>query len=419
MASLEKKIITAILGKIRARRDDSPNGSLDQYPRPTGAVAPARLREATFSDFQAVHNLKRRWGLIPDSFENWQRLWRDNPALKHFEQSLPIGWVLEAGGRVVGYLGNVASTYRFGGRTLTAVTGHALVVEPDHRALSFTLNGAFYRQKTVDLQLSTTSIEVVGKIARIFKSDPLPQPDYEVLFWVIKSQPFARGVMEKLQLRPALSSFVGVLASLAVGTDKIVRRRWPRKHSSSLEVKEISVAQIGPDFQAFWTEKLNESAQLLADRSPAALRWHFETPGDRGTTRVLCGYSSGALLGYAVVRSDPTDTPGLRRSIIADMIARKDNPEVLAALCVAAYDQAKQAGSHILEVLGFPQTVRSVCSRWNPYLRKYPACPFYYKAVDPLLHKQLADASAWYASPFDGDTTLMPLLGNMLGSIGE
>ena len=120
-----------------------------------------------------------------------------------------------------------------------------------------------------------------------------------------------------------------------------------------------------------------------------------------------------------MVRSDPTDTPGLRRSIIADMIARKDNPEVLAALCVAAYDQAKQAGSHILEVLGFPQTVRSVCSRWNPYLRKYPACPFYYKAVDPLLHKQLADASAWYASPFDGDTTLMPLLGNMLGSIGE
>jgi hypothetical protein len=410
MASLEKKIIDTILDKIRSRRDE-PVGPGDQRSPSTGSIARTKLREATFSDFQSVHDLKRRWGLIPDSFENWQRLWRDNPALKHFKHSLPIGWVLEADDRVVGFLGNVASIYRFGDRTLTAVTGHALVVEPDHRTLSFTLNGAFYRQKTVDLHLSTTSIEVVGKIARIFKSDPLPQPDYDILFWVLQAQPFAKGVMEKLQLRPALSTFVGLFASLAVGTDKILRRRSPKHRSSSLEITEIGVAQIGQDFQALWTQKLAEGVKLFADRSPDTLRWHFETPGDRGTTRVLCCYRSRELLGYVVVRSDPADSPGLRRAIVADMIALRDDPDVLAALCVAAYDHAKHSGSHILEVLGFPQTIRNVCFQWNPYLRRYPSCPFYYRAVDPRLHQQLADASAWYASPFDGDTTLMPLLG--------
>ncbi|MGA9393053.1 MAG: hypothetical protein WBV69_21665, partial [Candidatus Sulfotelmatobacter sp.] len=44
---------------------------------------------------------------------------------------------------------------------------------------------------------------------------------------------------------------------------------------------------------------------------------------------------------------------------------------------------------------------------WNPYVRKYPASPFYYKAADAALHKALSDGNAWYATPFDGDTTLI------------
>jgi len=83
----------------------------------------------------------------------------------------------------------------------------------------------------------------------------------------------------------------------------------------------------------------------------------------------------------------------------------------LNALCAAAYQHGKHMGSHVLEILGFPPGIRAVCSRSNPYLRKYPSCPFYYKTADPSLHKALAEPSLWYASPFDGDTTLMPLLG--------
>jgi hypothetical protein len=218
--------------------------------------------------------------------------------------------------------------------------------------------------------------------------------------------------MKKLQLRPALSIVGGMLASLAIGTDKALRRRWPRLSSTPLPVKEISVPEIGDGFQRLWTKKLAEGPRLLADRCPATLRWHFETPGDCGTTRVLSCYRNRGLVGYAVIRDDPNQGEGLRKSVIADMLVEQDDPDVLCALFTAAYDHAKHAGSHILEVLGFPRTVRSVCSRWNPYLRKYPSCSFYYKAADPALHKQLADASAWYASPFDGDTTLMPLLGS-------
>ena len=93
--------------------------------------------------------------------------------------------------------------------------------------------------------------------------------------------------------------------------------------------------------------------------------------------------------------------------MIADIFAAHDDPEVLRALFAAAYEHAKRTGSEILEVLGLPQEVRRVLSESRPYLRRYPACPFFYKAADPTLHKELADGMAWYASPFDGDTTLV------------
>jgi hypothetical protein len=410
LASIEKRLATAILNRIRSRRMETPELGGDLQPGARVSSAPAKIREAQFSDFEAVQDLKRRWGLIPDSFKNWERLWRDNPALSYSRHTLPIGWVLEADGKVVGYLGNIASLYHFDGKKLLAVTGHGLVVEPAHRMISFTLNAAFYRQQFVDLYLSTTAIEIVGKIAKTFKASALPQMNYEVLFWVLQSQPFARGVMEKLELAPGLTRVAGAIASLAIGADKALRRRWPRRSESSLVIKQMSAAEIGDDFQALWEAKLYEARRLLADRSPATLRWHCQTPDDEGSTQVFCCYSGKELLGYVVVRSDPSPTLGLRRSFVADMIAKNDDPVTLNALCVAAYRHAKHIGSHILEILGFPPSVRAACSQSGPYLRRYPSCPFYYKAADPSLHQLLAEPSLWYASPFDGDTTLMPLL---------
>jgi len=409
MTAIEEKVVTAILMMMRARRTASPVSNSDPHPHFTTVVAPAKLREAQFSDFESVRELKRHWGLTSDSLDNWEHLWRRNPALGQMQFDRPIGWVLDVEGRAVGYLGNISTLYRYGDRALTAVTGSGFVVKPEYRAVSLSLIAAFYRQRSVDLYLTTTAIEAVGKIARAFKAYPLPQKDYEtVLFWVLQPYPFAQAVMKKLEIRAALSRMTGTFASIAVGTDKILHKRWPRLYSTNFTVNEIGVSEIGDSFQDLWMTKLNEGQQLLADRSPDSLRWHFDIPGHKGTTRVLCCYGNGELQGYAVVRTDTDHATGLRRSVIADMLAKQNTPEILTALWVAAYDHSKCVGSHILEVLGFPDSVRQVCSQWNPYSRKYPACPFYYKAADPVLHKALSDVAVWYASPFDGDTTLMP-----------
>lgn len=404
MHTLEKKVGIAILKWIRARRQPARETSQGAT---WATVAPAKLRAAQFSDFTAVAELKLRGGLNADSLQNWDRLWRHNPALGQHLIERPIGWVLEADGAIVGYLGNISLLYRFGGRTLTAVTAHGLVVDPAYRSMSVTLVSAFFRQKAVDLFVSTSAIEAVGKIALAFKSSPLPQADYDTaLFWVLKPYSFAHVLMRKLELSPSLAATARIIAGSAIVAHKLINRRRPKTSSTSLTVTQIAIKEIGNEFQTFLEQKQKEKIRLLAERTPEVLRWHFEIPGDRGSACVLGCRDEETLVGYAVVRSD-TKQDGLRSSIIADMLVKNDDPAVASALWSAAFDHAKRVGSDVLEVLGFPPEIRKVGEQWNPYRRQYPSCPFYYKATDPELHKTLSNGALWYASPFDGDATLI------------
>lgn len=401
MPSSEGSLAIKLLRAVRSRRKERGATHTSEIP---STVVPARLREAALSDFPEVMALKQRWGLIWDSASDWDRMWRQNPALRYGKSEPAIGWVLEADGRIVGYLGNIPLLYRCGSETLTAVAGTSMVIEPAYRAGVVSLIAAFYRQKEVDLYLTTTAIEAVGKVTKAFKASVLPQADYDsVLVWVLRLGRFAEVVVKMLDVKPSVAPAARILASLALRTDKVVRRRWPPKLSAS--IRKISVNEIGDDFDQLWLRKLAERPRLLAIRSAEMLRWHFDSADS--SPSVLCAYEGSELTGYVMVRHEPpSSTTGLQRSIIADMIAREDDPQVLAALWTAAYEEAKRAGSHTFEILGFPPAIRQIGLQWHPYVRKYPACPFYYKAADPARHQMLSNGDLWYASPYDGDTTV-------------
>jgi hypothetical protein len=407
MGSFLEKISTAILARIRKRRT-SPSPADNNHGPSTLEPPPAKLREATFADFDGVSELKQRSGIVADSPENWTRLWRANPALAGTAANRPIGWVLEAGGEIVGYIGNISLQCRYGNKTLSAVATHGFCADPAYRAVALSLASAFYRQKSVDFFVSSSAIEVSGKMALAYKCAAVPQPEYDtVLFWVLRPHSFARILMKELAVRSAISPIASVFVALVVAGDRIFRRRWPTCASTALTVSDGGLNAIGSDIGELWTEKLKEATRLYADRAPEVLRWHFEIPGDRGSVRIFRCHEDGKLKGYAILRSDVDPRDGIRRSIIADLIAKQDDPAVVRALWVAAYEHAKAVGSEILEVQGYPSYIREVSSDWRPYRRKYPACPYYYRATDPELHKALSNPAAWYACPYDGDATLI------------
>jgi hypothetical protein len=359
----------------------------------------AKQREARFSDFESVRTLKQRWGLGQDTWENWCRLWQQNPTMAVAKSQLSMGWVLETERGIVGYQGSIPLLYRFGDRTLVAATGTSLVVEPAYRARSIGLLASFYRQPGVEFLLITTAIPSVGKVSKALGAHAMPQED-TVLFWVLDPHEFAKAVAMRL-------GFKGGTAAAATFLGSLIQRRSRLRASPSLCVTEIPVKDIGDDFQALWTRKIGEEPRLMAERSPRCLQWHFTIPGSASTAVALCYHRFGRLIGYAVVRHTIDHKTSLRRGLLADILVEQDDPDVIASLLEAAYANAVAAGDHVLEGVGLPRRVRQIFMSRSPYRRAYRGLPFFYKVTNQRLAQTLSDENAWYVGPFDGDTTLL------------
>jgi hypothetical protein len=369
---------------------------------------PARQREVRFSDFESVARLKERGGLAKDSWENWCRLWQHNPALAVAKSQLSMGWVLETAKGIVGYQGSVPMLYQFGGRTLVAATPAGLVVEPAYRPRCIVLLASFYRQRDVDLFVTTHTTASVVSQSKALRATALAQHDYDkVLFWVLDAHQFSKALAAKFDLGSGMAAVGSFFGSSILRADTL--RRGPRgRRTNEFGVMEIEVKEIGDEFEALWQRKLTETPRLFADRSPASLRWHFTLPGSKSKVAVLCCPRFGRLVGYVIVLHTIDRETGMRRSMLADILVEQDDPGVTETLLEAAYSNAVASGAHLFEVIGFPRSIRQILMRWNPYVRNYPTDPLIYKTADETLARALADGNAWYAGPFDGDGTLMP-----------
>lgn len=406
---MQNPLTEALLKRIRSRTssDDTP------VP-PTAAeifpVDPASLsvREAQFSDFESIHSMNSRLGQGADSRENWNRLWRDNPAIRETHAKARIGWVLEDAGKITGFLGSIPLAYRFQGQVVSAAATCRFAVEPSYRGFTHMLVNSFFRQKDVDLFLNTTATVGAGKMMAALRALPVPQTDYgRVLFWVLHPARFTEAVLRRAGIPRGVSRFGGIAGSFAIGGDIALRGRKPTKISKRFKICNLSLDEVGSDFSAFWQERANQAKYLFAQRSPEVLVWHFNAPGSRKQTNVLAAYSGSKLEGYTILRHEP-EKEYLRRSVIADLMAATDDPELITSLLSAALDSSREFGSHVLELLGYPRKIREVCLLARPYWRDYPACPYYFKARDRALQQRLQNESAWYACPYDGDTTLWP-----------
>jgi hypothetical protein len=402
MPPLETAITAKLLDLIRTKR-----ASAEQSATPASGGTKAVRRPAQFSDLEAVSDLKQRHGLGKDSIENWERFWLHNPALREWETPPAMGWVLEEGSNIVGYMGSIPLSYRYGNKTLRAVTTRALVVEQKHRALAVGIVTAFFRQPGVDLFLNTTAVPAAAKLVMALGAVAVAQRDYgKVLFWVLNRKAFTRAVGRKLALNRTGQAIAVALGPAAVFAESSLRRRAPRQGKCDCEVRSLTLEEIGGDFDLLWQSQLEGTKRLLADRGSETLRWHLSGPSTKSSVKLLAAYRGRDLKGYIALLSSSDEETGMRRCLVADLFAADDDAAVTRQLIASAFQSAKAAGDDVLEIIGFPEAIRKVCLAGNPYTREYPACPFYFKTNDGELKVALAAESAWYASPYDGDGSL-------------
>lgn len=406
---MQKKIAEVLLRRIRSRSGTDATAATSSAPQvPAANFEAVTVREAQFSDFDEIYAMNRRLGQGADSPENWVRLWRDNPALHSGKMTPRIGWALLDSNKIVGFLGSVSLLYQFQGKALATAATCRFVVEPGYRSLSHLLVNSFFRQKDVDLFLNTTATVGAGKMMTALRALPVPQKDYgKVMFWVIRPTKFAQTVLQRAGLPNSISVLGGSAGALALHGDIKLRRRRPARPAGRCAIEELNLENPGTEFGRFLEERAREATYLFAKRSPEVMHWHFKAPGSHKQTSLLACRTGTRLVGYSIV-SHESPKLNFRRSLIADLMVEGNDPDLLLALLSAGYDSANRAGSHVLELLGFPNYIRQACLRANPYFRDYPACPYFYRARDHEVQEQLKAEDRWYACPYDGDSTLWP-----------
>ena len=370
---------------------------------PSVAGAAVVVREAQFSDYDAIAALMQRYGMESYARADWEGLWRGNPVYQRRGGDWSLGWVLESGdGRVVGFSGNIPVACCFGGKELTAAVTSAWVVDADYRSHSMLLASKYFAQKNVDLLLNTTAIHVAGQIFRAFHAKPIPVQGLETaLFWVLDYRGFAASFLARKGVPLAVMASYPMSIALA-GAAAIKGGGFSGRDLPGVK----AVEDFDERFDEIWHLLKARTDVLLSVRDRETLRWHFGRSLKSNGLWIYTLETEGRLTSYAIFQRQDKADVGLTRMRLVDFQSVDANPLILDAMMAAAMRRAKTEGVQMLEVLGFSGAVRSRLEKLAPFRRQLPSQLYYYKALSKELKAQLTNSQAWQPCSYDGDSSL-------------
>ena len=370
------------------------------------------IREATMDDALPVCLLMRTLGLLtsPSDLEGaqrlWTRYWIQNPARLEAGAALPIGWIMEYEGRIVGFFGNIPMQYRMNGRDLLAGVATSWGVEKAFRSRTMDLARQYFNQPHADLVLITTAILPAGRLCLRLGGHRLPQDEYEeILFWVLDPRAFLNAALSKKKVHRLLGALVSHTAASALKLLIGLQRRRPGRSHPELSVEVVGIDGVDDSFTELW-RSVADHGRLVAYRRAEDLKWHFAPHAAENSLSILRCDRGGRLAGYLVLGHEHVRGIGLSRAKILDMLVLDDDENVIDALFKAADVEARVRGCHVLELIGLTRQNRRHLRSYRPFSRRAPAFPFFYKAMSDDLDRLLASENAWYTTLYDGDGSL-------------
>lgn len=350
------------------------------------------IRQFQPSDQSAVNALHRAVWWPERSHAGWD--WLDaNPARGDIDA--PSGWVVEGKeGGPVAFLGNLVQRFWYGEARHHGVTGFSIIVPSAARGRSRQLIQTFLRQPNV---FASYTFNANAKSAPLYARHGLrpwpPRTHGLKLSWIVDPVVCLHGRLLRSAVKRA-----------PILTDpyreRFLNRRLTAMATSALPdgVTVLTDLDDTSDYGAFW-EELKVAGRLLADRSPAILRWRLADP-DRTLAPVLLAYRrGGAITGYAMAvlaKANPIEPAFLE---ILDLAALQDEPHAIPSLMQALLIQARDRGAAKLRL----QTLdEEMLRRLGPYAAQarheggWGHCHAQFAADGP-------PRQTWSPTPFDGD----------------
>lgn len=365
------------------------------------------LREASFDDYPQIAALQAERGMRFRSREEWRHLWVSNPAYVDFHGRWPIGWVLEAGHNIVGYVGNIPANYQFRGRGLTAGCGYSWVVAPAYRSYSVLLMDRYMRQESAELCISTTASPISYKAHVAFGARRVPVGVWDrSAVWITNGRKFVGSWLKRREWpMPGLLSYP-ISAALSFW-DAASIRKIGTKSNRSRHVEIECCNDFDERFDSFWQVLRAENPDmLLADRSRRALEWHFHYAMCERKLWIVTVKAGSSLRAYGLFLLDTNPTDELKRMIFVDFQATRNESILFYPILHWALERCRADGIHLLWTQGLcPKGVEDATAL-APYHVQQPSWAYLYKALDRGLIEALSDAKVWVPSLFDGDATV-------------
>jgi hypothetical protein len=352
-----------------------------------------KLRAATLADAEAIGALFERNELARMDVGFFRELWAAYPFAAEFS-GVPIGWALEAEGKIVGALLNAHMLYELAGQKLRAITTAGWAVDMEYRRQSLQLLTAFFRTKGVDLWLDGSANPTASKVLTGMRIPRIPVTDYDSpCFWPVRRRAFAKAALSRKSIRGAAA--LAWPAGVALRLRDLVRRSGAGRPRLTMR----RLQGFDERFDPLWRQIAAGPPRVRAVRTKAVLEWRFRGEMRSGNALVLAAEDAGELRGYTVLVRRATS--GMDLLEVMDLEAAADDTGTTRDLLLAAIAMARETDADAVKFLAGTPVKRSCAQALQPYTYRFPHWQLFYKAASPELNSRLSFSESWDFSPFD------------------
>lgn len=366
---------------------------------PSAAMVPT-LREMRLEDYGAIRKLALENCVAISSVEDWEYRWLQNPVWRSFNGALPIGWVLETeGGEIVGSMESVPVRYTLRGNDLVSAASALWCVSAPYRGFALQLLAEYFAQP-VDLFISTTAgPDAVESLKHM--CDPVPEGRWDMTAcFVVHPRSFSETALRRFRvpLATQLSYPISGVLRLAKALSSKGLPAAPK------DVAFEAAAGFDSRFDVFWDELVRQNPErLMADRSSAALSWHFARALRTQRLWIFTATRRQRLVGYCIFAENPVDPKNM---YLMDYQSVDDEADLLPGFIRIALRRGAAEGVSTLKHIGTELPRFAAFDKYASYQRRMECWTFFFSAADQKLDAELHHPHLWDPSAYDGDASL-------------
>lgn len=366
------------------------------------ATARARLRPVQPQDHAATQALFKQHAWPLRSRAGWDWALFDNPA--RLALGAEAGWVLEAGERIVGFLGNLPMRYHWQGGAIWGATCTSYLVEEAWRSQSTALLRAFAAQPGVMFVHSATANDNSAPVYRLFRFSPRAEVQAEQrLRWIADDAALIRRGLSQLGW-PALAAAAAHAAPALRAARRALGVASAPGSGNGWIVQRVDTQGPGPDWDD-WAAAVTARGELCVDRSARILRWRLGDPDPAEDVALLTLRTpAGEMRGMCMLRVLPRMPWVTPKAEIMDWALLPDTPrEAAAQLLREALSWARGWGVAVVDAKRFTGEAGDCLASLGARVDPLPAQAVWTLARDADLEATLKRPRGWTMTGADSD----------------